>query len=693
MKPYLTSFMRATALLMLICSLSFFTSGSSYAQCKFTISTVDSTWLFSAAAGSVQTRTLTITNTSDSTVVITAGIVSGTGFGLNHDQFTILSGDTASLEITFEPSLGTTATLITDILRIATSNSDCRHYLTLAGTVTGANNGGGDKVVLLDPSSYVFGPIAAGTDTCHTFYLVNHTGVTVTISMLKLVGTDAFSMDPAFNGATIDSGGYYKFSICFKGSTVSTRIVDSIIALCQYGGASHSVEGQILGYTSTPPPPVVIVADPHSFDFGNVPFGTQTCKDVVVTNKSNSTVVLKNWSKCDNTDFSVTPAFTNLDTLAAGASITLNVCYKPHAQGVSGTCSIAIGYFELSPVADGQISVYLTGYCAQDSNNNPTTICLHTEQGSNSSDPIIVGTTATHTLRLINNSNYAITVDSIFIDGSNAHIFTVTTQLPVTVPANTSNMTISYTFAPTSNNNGSNVFTAYALLMLSGDSLGCASIKGVLVGYLVHSNISQDSTVRPLYPDEHRTLAIEGSGNNIGSTFNFTNNLGVDVTVSNIYLDDYTYFSIASYSPNPTPFVLHPGNNMEVTISLNSKDNLVHHATLKIDASHNLLTQTFDLQGLNQSVASVSAPLPVGVEINLTPNPATSYVNLTMSGVNSADVQVYDLLGQPVASSKANASWKWDASTMTAGTYIIRVAGVSTNGENFVTSKRVIVTK
>src|SRR5579872_4502760 len=115
MKPYRTSFMKVSALMMLVLSLSFFSSQSSKAQCRFSVSTADSVWVFSAAAGSTQSRTLIITNTSDSVITITAGIVSGTQFGLNHDGFTMKPGDTVSLVITFEPSSNTTATLITDV--------------------------------------------------------------------------------------------------------------------------------------------------------------------------------------------------------------------------------------------------------------------------------------------------------------------------------------------------------------------------------------------------------------------------------------------------------------------------------------------------------------------------------------------------------------------------------------------------
>jgi len=697
MKPYRTSFMKVSALMMLVLSLSFFSSQSSKAQCRFSISTADSVWVFSATAGSTQSRTLFITNTTNSSIDITAGIVSGTQFSLNQDSFSIAAGDSATLVITFDPSSNTTAKLITDMLRIATSNSDCRHYLTLSGTVTGGTTGGGgDKVVLLDPSSVVLGPIPAGADTCREVYLVNHTGTSVTISSITIVGSDAFTVSPPYIGATIDSGASYGVLVCFKGSATTSRIADSISVIVAYNGVNHTVAGTLIGYTTTPPPPVVLVADPHEFTFGTVDFGTSLCKDVVVSNKSNSAVVLRYWSTCDSnanhSDFSLTPASGVPDTLAIGASMTFTICYKPHEANIQASCNFAASYFKTDGSFDGVLLVYFNGNSGTDSTITHTPVCLRSEQGANNSDAIIAGTTASHSLTLINNTNFAINVKSATVEATNTSVFTITSTFPITVPANSSTTTLDYTFAPPT------AGTAYSyeggvVMQLSGDSIQCTETKGVLIGYVVHNDNTNDSIVRPIFSNDH-ILAIEGSDKHpTSTTFYFTNNFSTDATVKGISVDSTQYFSIASYSPSPTPFVLHAGENMNVVVSFIATDHLVHHAHLIIDADHALQTPTFNLEGLSSAAASVAASLPAGVEINVSPNPATDHITVTMTQVSSADIQMYDVLGKPVASIKATANCELPTANYVAGSYIIRVSGTSTSGEQFVSSKRIVLTK
>jgi hypothetical protein len=695
MKPYRTSFMRLAAFFMLLLSVSF-VANQAEAKCgSFTISTDDSTWGFSAAAGATQSRTLTITNTSgmELPLVITTG---SDAFTVEHSSFTIpATGDSgqagiAKITITFKPGLNALGNLL-GTLTITKANTDCRTTLSLVGTVTVAS--GGDKVVVMDPGSYNFGTIAPGASACHTFYFVNKTGGSATVTSIAIAdhhNNRIFTFEPAFTGnVTIEAGGTYKVNVCMSG-TDAGEVNDSLLVTVEYGGAVHHIAATLSGLIkAVVNSDDIIVADPHEFTFGAVDANSSSCKNVVVTNKSKSIVVIRGWDLCDNKDFSVTPAFTGNDTLASGASMTFSICYTPHEAGLQASCNLTIKYLQLDPLADGHITVSFSG---NSGNTIPDKICLRTEQGANFQDPIVDGSTAEHTLYLINKSNFAITVNSASITGDYANLFAITSTFPITVPANSTTTTLAYSFSP--NSNALSGYKATVKLVLSGDSIQCEAATGVLVGYVVHSsNTSNDSVVRPLFPTEKRTLAIEGTASRVTWTFTFTNNLGVDATVKNVTVDDNTNFSIASTTPSPMPFVLHPGDNMTVVVNFNSTDNLVHHAHLLIDADHQLQSTSFDLQGLNNSAAKVSGNLPANVEINVSPNPASSFVTLSMNGVRSADVEVYDMLGKQVTSAKASSLWKWDASSITAGSYIVRISGESMNGENFVTSKRVVVTK
>ena len=132
---------------------------------------------------------------------------------------------------------------------------------------------------------------------------------------------------------------------------------------------------------------------------------------------------------------------------------------------------------------------------------------------------------------------------------------------------------------------------------------------------------------------------------------------------------------------------------MTVVVSYTATDNLVHHDNLMIDADHQLQSTEFDLQAVQLSSADISELPYAIVTVSVTPNPASNFVKVDMCGMQNADIQVIDLLGKTVASAKSNSTWRWDASNVTAGTYIVRVSGETLNYEHIVNSQRVVLTK
>ncbi len=693
MKPYRTSFLRMAAFVMLLCSLtSLHSQSAKAADCGFSLSSNDLTWTFNAVPGALQTRTLIITNTSTGSLVLNLSITGSEAFTVDPKHITLKSGDTVSVSISFKPGL-TASGVLTSTLSIAKDGSDCHQSLGLSGTVT-INHTGGD-VLVADPHEFSFGALEAGHDSCRYITVTNTTKSTVIITSWTRCDNADFSITPSFDGNdTLAAGATVHFKVCYKANTAHLQATCSITLhyleldplsdgqiVINFGGSVHSTNGG---------GDAIVVADPHEFTFGTVDAGATLCHDVVVKNKSTAAVIIMNWALCDNKDFSVTPGFDHhSDTLAGGASMTFKICYTPHEVNLQETCHLTVNYQSTNPAGSGSVVINFGGNSVTNTPHDSS--CLRTEQGENFHDAIVVGGTADHTLYLINNSSNAITVNSATITGTDAGVFSISSTLPIIVPANSKNTTLMYTFAPTTNSKVE--FTAMVSLVLSGDNLSCHSADGHLIGYIVHNSNSTDSVVRPLFPTEHRTLGIEGSANRKASmSFYFTNNLTVDCTVNKIYLADGTYFTISSTNPTPTPFVLHPGDNLTVVVTYTATDNAVHHDHLMIDANHNLQSQDFDLQGLNVA-ASVPNALPAGVAINVSPNPASSYVLVNMAGIRSADIHVIDLLGNIQSSAKANTTWKWDASNFVSGSYIVRIAGMSATGEQFIASKRIIVSK
>jgi hypothetical protein len=108
---------------------------------------------------------------------------------------------------------------------------------------------------------------------------------------------------------------------------------------------------------------------------------------------------------------------------------------------------------------------------------------------------------------------------------------------------------------------------------------------------------------------------------------------------------------------------------------------------------HAITTTEIGLEGINYVAAGVKNTLPEGVSISVSPVPSHSDVNVTLGGVRSAQIEVVDLLGNTISSATATSEWKWNGNNAGNGSYIVRISGVSANGESFVTSKRIIIAK
>ncbi len=101
--------------------------------------------------------------------------------------------------------------------------------------------------------------------------------------------------------------------------------------------------------------------------------------------------------------------------------------------------------------------------------------------------------------------------------------------------------------------------------------------------------------------------------------------------------------------------------------------------------------KTYELVG-TVAASGVANPLPSDVSFTITPNPATDYVNIMSSGVRTAEIGIYDLLGKAIASSKST-NWKWDTSSIATGSYIVRLTGESIGGDPFIISRRIIISR
>ncbi len=101
--------------------------------------------------------------------------------------------------------------------------------------------------------------------------------------------------------------------------------------------------------------------------------------------------------------------------------------------------------------------------------------------------------------------------------------------------------------------------------------------------------------------------------------------------------------------------------------------------------------KTYELVG-TVAASGVANSLPSNVSFTITPNPATDNVNILSSGVLTAEIGIYNLLGKEIASSNTT-TWNWDASSIATGSYFVRIVGESNSGEQFVIWRRIIIAR
>jgi hypothetical protein len=317
----------------------------------------------------------------------------------------------------------------------------------------------------------------------------------------------------------------------------------------------------------------------------------------------------------------------------------------------------------------------------------------------------VLDSTGNRVLQIINPSVVPITITSIRLDGEDAKAFVVDLAVPVTIPVN-STLDIPFTFTPFANADGTakEKYFAYLILKLEGSSANtCTDFKAVLYGYSIYIHNGDKDTTKntvgiPIFGKEKTTIGLSNRGIKESYTLLFYNNLEVDVTVNEIYMKVGEFFKVSETSPASTPFVLKPGEEMTVTVSYESIDKMIHKDALVIVADHAATTIEIDLEGGDFAALAVKPILPAGVAIFVSPNPAHSDVKVDFAGTIHANIEVMDMLGNTVAHGETSGDWSWNGKTIRGttaanGAYIIRIVGTSVGGQEFVTSKRVILQK
>lgn len=209
---------------------------------------------------------------------------------------------------------------------------------------------------------------------------------------------------------------------------------------------------------------------------------------------------------------------------------------------------------------------------------------------------------------------------------------------------------------------------------------------------------TNDTTDRALFGTGSQSIVIKTSSNSALIGLQFVNNQTANVTISKIGLAAGTNFTIISGAPAHAT-TLTPGQRINLTVRYTPNGASGQTDQLLITSNSTAPVNPITFKGIQNATSSVTNALPEGVSLTMAPNPMTSNLTVSLVGIAKSTVTIYDINGKTIRTADVNASsWTWDGTAtdgtaMRAGTYFVNVAGTSTDGTPFASTRKIVVSK
>jgi hypothetical protein len=305
---------------------------------SLTVSPTTVSFASTAANATSAAQTVTLKNSGSATVTFSSIALAGAeadDFGLSNScGSTLTGGASCTLSVTFKPvSTGSKSASIS----IADNATGSPQSVSLAGTGTTASKG---AAVTLSASSVAFGNQASGTTSAAKTVTVTNSGSSsLSFSSIAVSGAEAddFALSKTC-GSTLAAGASCTLSVSFK--PVSTGSKSASISIAD--SATGSPQTVIVTGTGTTASAATVTVSPTSLAFGKEASGTNSAaKTVTLTNGGSSTLSFSSIAVTGGEADDFVLSKTCGSTLAAKASCTVSVSFKPVSAG-SKSASISI---------------------------------------------------------------------------------------------------------------------------------------------------------------------------------------------------------------------------------------------------------------------------------------------------------------------------------------------------------------
>ncbi|HET9406602.1 MAG TPA: choice-of-anchor D domain-containing protein [Candidatus Sulfotelmatobacter sp.] len=291
-----------------------------------TVSPTSLTFTSQAIGTTSAAQTVTLTNTGTSPLEVLSISFSGTNASdfvqTNTCGAPVAVGKACTISVSFKPT-GDNSRIAT--LNISDNTPNSPQKVSLSGTGTGTVLAGAK----LNPTSLSFGLLGVGSVSAFQTATLTNTGTaSLNISSIKMTGADPTQFAGTTScTTTLAAGANCSIKVQFKPTiggpqTAAVTIVDS---------ASNSP--QVLSLSGSAAGPGALFS-PTSLTFSAQTVGTTSAiKTVKLTNNGTSVLMISaaGFTGADPQDFTGTTTCTS--TLAAGASCTFSLQFKPTASG------------------------------------------------------------------------------------------------------------------------------------------------------------------------------------------------------------------------------------------------------------------------------------------------------------------------------------------------------------------------
>ncbi len=537
-----------------------------------------------------------------------------------------------------------------------------------------------------------------GFDTCVTMRLTNNGGQTDTVERISWSHNPngVFTWDSTTVPFTIGAHDTVWQTFCYHAPDNTNTNLNTLIVTYNDANGAGWFDTRVISETAvdtTPPDGALELFDgPYFADV--VDEGQDTCATMRVINSGDDldTIVSASWSH--NSDGIFTWDSVSLP-LTIGSHDTDNWTFCFHAPN------------DTNLYIDTFIVVYHDAYSSdryvtriiEAKATNPYIVTCYTLYATEFAVTNVGDTSYIH-LYIRNDLSDSSTLTGCHISGTNDDAFRVdSANFPTTIaPDSYDSVVLMFIPNRTSSSDNDEYTATLTASFTTSDTDECRAATVSLVGYMPQA-CSDTATVDV---DTTGTDDVDVSGDSTGyyaHRIDVVNNSNATVVVTAVnWVDSSSHFLITEIVPG-LPDTLAPGAGMGVIFHFYGDSDMTFYDTLAFTVQNGITwrggkpiplsdpgTLYVNVKGLSTpppaSVATVSAP---NANLQLYPNPSSGIVNMQLDGSENTTFEVFDVLGNIIASHTGEGIWQWDATS----------AGLASNGTYFIraTSGDVVATK